>query len=82
MQAAVFNMVPGIVADCGGNCACATCHVYIAAPWRQRVPEPSTGEREMVECALFVREDSRLSCQVVVTPELDGAIVHLPASQT
>jgi 2Fe-2S ferredoxin len=82
MQAAVNNMVPGIIADCGGNCSCATCHVYVAEQWRGHVPQPSKEEREMIECALHVQENSRLSCQLHVTPEMDGLVVRLPESQT
>jgi 2Fe-2S ferredoxin len=82
MQAATGNMVPGIIADCGGNCSCATCHVYVDEQWRAHVPAPSKEEREMIECALHVQENSRLSCQIHVTPELDGLIVRLPESQT
>lgn len=82
MQAATNNLVPGIIADCGGNCACATCHVYIDEPWRSRATPPSKEEQEMIECALHVTEASRLSCQVHVTPGLDGLIVRLPESQT
>jgi 2Fe-2S ferredoxin len=82
MQAAVNKSVPGILADCGGNCSCATCHVYIGAPWSGRIPEPAADERAMIECAMDVRETSRLGCQVKLTPELEGLIVHLPISQT
>ena len=82
MQAATFHGVPGILADCGGNCACATCHVYVDAAWRGRTGEPSKTEREMIDCAIDVREESRLCCQIRVTAELDGLVVHLPESQT
>jgi 2Fe-2S ferredoxin len=82
MQAAVNNMVPGIIADCGGNCSCATCHVYVVEEWRTRLPPPSKEEKDMVECALEVRENSRLGCQVLITSEMDGLVVSLPASQT
>ena len=82
MQAAVNNMFPGIIADCGGNCACATCHVYIDDPWKVRANAPSQDEAAMIECALNVASQSRLSCQVSMTPELDGIVVHLPESQT
>jgi 2Fe-2S ferredoxin len=75
-------MVPGILAECGGNCACATCHVYVAEPWRARVNPPSKEERDMFECVLSPNGNSRLGCQVIVTEELDGLIVHLPESQT
>ena len=82
MQAASNNMVPGIVADCGGNRACATCHVYVDGPWRGYIPPASKEEREMIECALHVEENSRLSCQIYITPELDGLVVRIPVSQT
>jgi ferredoxin, 2Fe-2S len=82
MQAAVSNMVPGIIADCGGNCACATCHVYIDAPWNARLPGPTKEESEMIDCALHTRPSSRLSCQVKLDTELDGLVVGLPESQT
>ena len=82
MQAAANHMVPGIIADCGGNCACATCHVYIEEPWNERANPPSKEEKEMIECALHVTPASRLSCQVHVTAALDGLIVRLPESQT
>lgn len=82
MKAAVNNMVPGIIADCGGNCACATCHVYIDAPWSARLATPSKEEGDMIECALHTRSTSRLSCQVILTAELDGLVVGLPESQT
>ena len=82
MQAAVNNMIPGIIADCGGNCACATCHVYIDDPWKARANALSQDEAAMIECALNVTSQSRLSCQVNMTPELDRIVVHLPESQT
>ena len=82
MQAASNNMVPGIIADCGGNRSCATCHVYIDAPWSQRTGLPSKEESDMIECALHTRPTSRLSCQIDVTAELDGLVVGLPESQT
>lgn len=82
MQAAVNNMVPGIIGDCGGNCSCATCHVYVDEAWRARLPPPTQGERDMVECALESKDNSRLGCQVRITQELDGLIVRIPESQT
>ena len=81
MQAAMNNMVPGILADCGGNCSCATCHVYVESPWRERIAPAEQAERDMLECALHTRADSRLSCQVTLSPELDGMVVRLPESQ-
>lgn len=82
MQAAVNNSVPGLVADCGGLCTCATCHAYIDAPWADRIPVPSAEERDMVDFALYKLSGSRLTCQVLITPELDGLIVRTPLSQT
>jgi 2Fe-2S ferredoxin len=82
MQVAVDNMVPGIIAECGGNCACATCHIYVEEAWRARLSAPSKEECAMLECALHVQENSRLGCQVLVTAQLDGLIVRLPLSQT
>jgi len=82
MQAATQHGVPGIIADCGGNCACATCHVYVDAAWRERTGQPSKAENEMLDCALHVGEGSRLSCQIPITSELNGLIVRLPESQT
>jgi 2Fe-2S ferredoxin len=81
MQVATDNMIPGIIADCGGNCSCATCHVYIDTDWQAHVTPPQQGERDMLDCALYVQENSRLSCQVHVTPEVDGMVVRLPESQ-
>ena len=82
MNAATHHMVPGILADCGGNCACATCHVYIDEPWSGKVAQPSKEEKEMIDCALHVTAHSRLSCQVHITDALDGLVVRLPESQT
>ena len=81
MQGAVWNRVPGIVAECGGNCACGTCRVYVEEPWRA-----STGEAsEMEEATMEIREDERpgkrLSCQIKVSEALDGLVVHMPPSQ-
>ena len=82
MQAAMNNLVPGILADCGGGCACATCHGYIEdSDWYDRLPEPDPVESAMLEHALNVNQSSRLTCQIEVTPELDGLVVALPASQ-
>jgi 2Fe-2S ferredoxin len=81
MQAAVDNGVPGIDADCGGQCACATCHVYIESPWAAIVPRMGEREDEMLGLTNERRDSSRLACQVVLTPELDGIEVHLPEGQ-
>lgn len=81
MQGAVGNNVPGIDADCGGQCACATCHVYIPEAWLAQVGSPGDQEAGMLEAATDTRSNSRLSCQIVVTDELEGLIVKLPEKQ-
>ena len=81
MEAAVKNMVPGIDADCGGACACATCHVYVDEAWAGKVGKPQAMEESMLDFAYEPKENSRLSCQINVTPELDGLIVRLPEFQ-
>jgi 2Fe-2S ferredoxin len=81
MQAGTNNMVPGIVADCGGACSCATCHVYVDPTWETKIAPPEQTEKDMIDCALHVQPNSRLSCQIQVTPELDGLVVRLPESQ-
>ena len=81
MQAAVNNGVPGIVAECGGACSCATCHVHVDPAWYPRLPEPQGTERDMLEFVIDPRETSRLSCQIKITDELDGLVVHTPVSQ-
>lgn len=82
MQVAMSNRVPGIVADCGGSCSCATCHVYVDSGWVARLPGPSDTEKEMIECALHVQDNSRLSCQIVMSEAVDGLVVRIPESQT
>jgi ferredoxin, 2Fe-2S len=82
MQAAMAEGVSGIVAECGGSAMCATCHVYVDPEFIERVPEVQEVEDEMLECASSERRDnSRLSCQLVMTDELDGLVVHLPETQ-
>lgn len=81
MEAAKLNDVPGIEAECGGGCSCATCHVYITEAWREKVGKPSDVEEDMLDIAFDVRDESRLSCQIKVTPELDGLVVEVPESQ-
>ena len=81
MEAAKFNDIPGIEAECGGACACATCHVYVDAAWREKVGGPSDMENDMLDFAFDVREESRLSCQIKVTAELDGLILRVPEKQ-
>lgn len=82
MQAAVNNMVPGIIADCGGSCSCATCHGYVDEAWLNHMPVAEQYELDMLSCAMDVKDNSRLTCQVHITPELDGLVIRLPQSQT
>lgn len=83
MQGAVQNNVPGIDADCGGECACATCHVYVDAAWLPKVGLPVEGSQEasMLSFAAVKQPDSRLSCQIPVTEALDGLVVRMPEGQ-
>ena len=81
MEAAIRNMVPGIDADCGGACACATCHVYVDPAWVEKTGKPEAMEESMLDFAYEPKETSRLSCQITVTEELDGLIVRLPEFQ-
>lgn len=81
MENAVRNDIPGIEAECGGACACATCHVYVDDAWKAVVGEPETMEEDMLDFAYDVRPNSRLSCQIRVRPELDGLVVHTPERQ-
>ena len=81
MEGALKNSVPGIDADCGGACACATCHVYVDTEWVEKTGTKEDMEQTMLDFAVDVEETSRLSCQIEVTDELDGLIVRLPQSQ-
>lgn len=81
MQAAVDNMVPGVLADCGGACACATCHCYVEKEWLDKAGEPDAVEQPMLEFAIEPNETSRLSCQITVSEDLDGMVIRLPSSQ-
>ena len=81
MEAAVKNSVPGIAAECGGACACATCHVYVDDAWASKTGAKSAMEESMLDFAENVEPSSRLSCQIKVTDELDGLIVRMPESQ-
>ena len=81
MEGAVKNNIPGIDADCGGACACATCHVYVDAAWTDKVGEKSAMEESMLDFAENVEPNSRLSCLIRVSDDLDGLIVRLPQSQ-
>ncbi len=81
MEGAVKNSVPGIDADCGGACACATCHVYVDPAWYGKTGTRESMEESMLDFAEDVRETSRLSCQITVSDALDGLVVRLPKSQ-
>ncbi len=81
MENAIRNAVPGIEAECGGACACATCHVYVDDGWRDATGEPGPMEEDMLDFAYDVRPTSRLSCQIKVSDALDGLIVTIPERQ-
>jgi 2Fe-2S ferredoxin len=81
MESAIKNGVPGIEAECGGACACATCHVYVDDSWRPTTGEPEPMEEDMLDFAYDVRPSSRLSCQIRVSDELDGLVVTVPDQQ-
>jgi ferredoxin, 2Fe-2S len=81
METALREGIPGIEAECGGACACATCHVYVAPEWMEIVGKPQQMEEDMLDFAFEVRPNSRLSCQIKVTPELDGLTVTTPPRQ-
>ncbi len=81
MEGAIQNDVPGIDADCGGGMACATCHVYVKDDWFNKLSEKSVGEDDMLDQAYEPKSNSRLSCQIIVSDELNGLVVHLPEKQ-
>lgn len=81
MRAAIDNNVPGIDGDCGGQCACATCHVFIEAPWAALTGPRTEREDEMLNFAAELRDSSRLACQVALTDALDGIVVGMPEGQ-
>lgn len=81
MRGAVDNMIDAILAECGGACACATCHCYVDEAWVDKVPAPSDVEKDLLEAVMDPKDNSRLSCQVIVTDDMEGFTVHLPESQ-
>jgi ferredoxin, 2Fe-2S len=81
MRAAVDNSVPGIDGDCGGQCACGTCHVYVDPAWQGKTGARTEAEMEMLDFAAGTQENSRLACQITVTPTLDGLTVRMPEGQ-
>jgi len=82
MEGAVQNNIPGIDADCGGGMACATCHVYVKEDWFDKVNKKSEGEDDMLDQAYEPKKNSRLSCQIIVSDDLDGLAVDMPEKQT
>jgi len=81
MEGAIQNNVPGIDADCGGGMACATCHVYVKEEWLDKLPKKEDGEEDMLDMAFEPKKNSRLSCQLMVTDQLEGLVVNLPEKQ-
>jgi len=81
MEGAVQNNIPGIDADCGGSCACATCHVYVDEEWFNKLPKKEITEEDMLDMAYEPKKFSRLTCQITVTDELDGLVVKMPLKQ-
>ena len=81
MEGAVQNNIPGIDADCGGGMACATCHVYVKEDWLDKLPTKEDGEEDMLDMAYEPKQNSRLSCQLIVSDELDGLEVTIPEKQ-
>ena len=81
MEGAVQNDIPGIDADCGGGMACATCHVYVNEEWLDKLPAKEDGEEDMLDMAYEPNKFSRLSCQIIVSDELDGLVVSIPEKQ-
>ncbi len=81
MKAAIEEMLPGIMGECGGCLSCATCHAYVDEAWLPRLPPPGPDEADMLSCAVDVAPNSRLTCQIEMTPALDGLVIRLPAAQ-
>ncbi len=81
MEGAVQNDIPGIDADCGGGMSCATCHVYVKEDWYDKLPKKDMGEDDMLDQAYEPKAKSRLSCQIMVSDDLDGLTVHMPEKQ-
>ena len=82
MEGALQNNIPGIDADCGGSMACATCHVYVEEKWLNKIQKAEEAEEDMIDMAFEPKKNSRLSCQLIVSEELDGLIVTTPSKQT
>ena len=82
MEGAIQNNIPGIDADCGGSMACATCHVYVEEKWLNKIQKAEEAEEDMIDMAFEPKKNSRLSCQLIVSEELDGLTVTTPSKQT
>ena len=82
MEGAIQQDIPGIDADCGGSMACATCHVYVEEKWLNKLPQAEDAEVDMIDMAYEPKKNSRLSCQLIVSDELDGMVVTTPTKQT
>lgn len=81
MDGATLNLVPGIEGMCGGMCSCATCHCYVPEEWSSRLPPVSEGEQKLIDGSQYPQANSRLGCQITVSAELEGLVVHLPPEQ-
>ena len=81
MEGAIQNNIPGIDAECGGSMACATCHVYVKEEWFNKLPQKEEGEEDMLDMAFEPKKNSRLSCQLIVSNQLEGLVVSLPEKQ-
>jgi len=82
MEGAIKNSVPGIDADCGGSCACATCHVYVDENFLNKIPKAQEAEQDMIDFVQNSDKSSRLSCQIIITNDLDGIVVRMPKTQS
>ena len=82
MEGAIQNNIPGIDADCGGSMACATCHVYVKEEWFSKIPKAEEAEIDMIDMAYEPKKNSRLSCQIIISDELDGLEITTPEKQT
>ena len=82
MEGAIQNNIPGIDADCGGACACATCHIYVDEKWFNKLPNKSEAEQDMLDMAIEPNKFSRLGCQITVNDDLDGMVVKMPSKQS
>jgi 2Fe-2S ferredoxin len=82
MEGAIKNSIPGIDADCGGSCACATCHVYVDEKFLHKIPEAEEAEKDMLDFVQDAEKSSRLSCQIIISNEIDGIRVKMPKKQS